>query len=265
MIKLRDELGENNKSIREIDEMHRTKENIYFLLCIKCLKSVLKHFSKNYVYNVIDEEKKLWLRNNDMGKILGIQNIYDLVDKETKDKCETNDATKKQMRKYKRHGSNLIDAGKIVYTHEDVIMPIIMNCRVSTTAAIQFRSKLGFKQHDIILSKEQSVISEIEKLFSNEKILRQHSVLSYKIDLYFPEHKLALEVDEKGHTDRYKGKETERQETIEKNLVIHLLELMLIKRIMMSIVNLVKQSIILLNQMKNQIRSLYWTIFQKIY
>ena len=55
--------------------------------------------------------------------------------------------------------------------------------------AIEFRSKLGFKQHDVILSKEQSVTSKITKFFSNEKILLQHSVLDYRIDLYFPEHK----------------------------------------------------------------------------
>ena len=60
-----------------------------------------------------------------MGEILGVQNIYDLVDKETKDKCEANDTTKQQIRKYERHGSNLIDGGKIVYTYEDIIMPIL--------------------------------------------------------------------------------------------------------------------------------------------
>ena len=37
--------------------------------------------------------------------------------------------------------------------------------------ATEFRSTLGFKQHDIILSKEQSVMPKITKLFSNEKIL----------------------------------------------------------------------------------------------
>ena len=64
-----------------------------------------------------------------------------------------------------------------------------MNCRVSTPKAIEFRSELGFKQHDIILTKEQSVISKITKLSAKEKILQQHSVLDYKIDLYFPKHK----------------------------------------------------------------------------
>ena len=43
---------------------------------------------------------------------------------------------------------------------------------------------------------------KITKLFSNEKILLGHSVLRYGIDLYIPEHRLAIELDEKGHTDR---------------------------------------------------------------
>ena len=84
-----------------------------------------------------------------------------------------------------------------MYTHEDILTPIIMHCKVSTPKPIGFRAKLGFKQHDIILTKEESMIPKIMKAFSNEKT-PQHSVLSYQIDLYFPEHKLAIEVDEKG-------------------------------------------------------------------
>ena len=67
---------------------------------------------------------------------LGVQKIYDLVDK---GKCETENNTKQQMRKYERHGSKLIDGEKFVYTHEDIIVPIIMSWRVSTTEANEFR------------------------------------------------------------------------------------------------------------------------------
>ena len=127
-----------------------------------------------------------------------------MIDKEIKGKFETTNPTKQQIRKYKRHGSELIDDEKFMYTQEDIMMPIKMNCWVSTPNVIEFRSELGFKQYDIVLSKEQSVISKITKLYSNEKILLQHSVLGYKIDLYFPKHKLAIEVIaiEKGHTER---------------------------------------------------------------
>ena len=83
-----------------------------------------------------------------------------------------------------------------------MITPTIMSCRVSAPKTIKFRSELGFEQSYIALTKEQSVISKIMKLFAKEKILLQHSVLDNKIDLHFPKHKLAVEVDEKGHTDR---------------------------------------------------------------
>ena len=46
----------------------------------------------------------------------------------------------------------------------------------------------------------------------------QHSILSYEIDLCFPEHKIAIEVDESIHTDRDKREEIESQEEIQKKL-----------------------------------------------
>ena len=50
------------------------------------------------------------------------------------------------------------------------------------------------------MSNEESVTTKIIKLFPNEKALPQHFVLIYQID--FLEHKLAIDFDEKGHTDR---------------------------------------------------------------
>ena len=61
-----------------------------------------------------------------------------------------------------------------------------MDCRTPT--AIEFRTKLGFNQNDIIMTKQQSVLTRIMKIFASKKILLQHSILGYKIDSYFPEH-----------------------------------------------------------------------------
>ena len=72
-----------------------------------------------------------------------------------------------------------------------------MGCRTPTT--VEFRIRLGFKQHDIIITKEQSQLRKIMKVFAKEEILLQYSVLSYRINLYFPKHRLVIEVDEKGH------------------------------------------------------------------
>ena len=56
------------------------------------------------------------------------------------------------------------------------------------------------------MCKEESVTIKIIKLFFKEKILPQHSVLNYQIDLYFSKQKLAIEDDEKVHTDRDRKK-----------------------------------------------------------
>lgn len=105
---------------------------------------------------------------------------------------------KKQIRECKRHESELIDDEKYMYTHDDTRMSIIMNCRVSTPETVEFRSRIGFKQDDMILTKKQSVKNYLQ----NKKLMLQHSVLDNRTDVYFPKHKLALEIDEKGHTGR---------------------------------------------------------------
>ena len=54
--------------------------------------------------------------------------------------------------------------------------------------------------------------------FEGENMETQYSVLKYKIDLYFHEYNLAVEVDEKGHKDRNSEHETERKKEIENEL-----------------------------------------------
>ena len=76
---------------------------------------------------------------------------------------------------------------------------------------MQSQKKLGFKLHDVIITKEQIIINSIKDTFEGENMQTQYSVLGYKVDLYFHEYKLAIEVDEIGHTNRKKDKKKERQ------------------------------------------------------
>ena len=66
-------------------------------------------------------------------------------------------------------------------------MRIIMDCR--TTPAVNFKTELGFNQHDPIMTQEQSVLSKTVTLFAAEKIILQHNFLGYRIDAYFPKYK----------------------------------------------------------------------------
>ena len=65
---------------------------------------------------------------------------------------------------------------------------------------MQFQKKLRFRIHDVINTKEQTVISAI------------------RIDLYFNEYKLSNEADKLGHNDRNINDEIQRQQALEREL-----------------------------------------------
>ena len=96
-----------------------------------------------------------------------------------------------------------------------------MQSRLSGPKTIKFRADLGFNQINLILRKEQSVVIPQLKVFSAEKIKLQHKALKNERlitdRINFSEDKFAVEIDEKGHTDRNQNKENERQTKIEKH------------------------------------------------
>ena len=71
----------------------------------------------------------------------------------------------------------------------------------------------------MILKKEQSVVIPLLKAFSAEEIELQNKALKNKkvrTDMYFSEHKFAVEIDKKGHVDRNQNEENKRKTNIEK-------------------------------------------------
>ena len=72
----------------------------------------------------------------------------------------------------------------------------------------------------------------------------------FRIDVYFTEYLLAVEIDEKGHTDRDLIFEEKRQEAL-KNLVANLLELIRVKKAMMQTMKLVEYKYLSVKLKKN--------------
>ena len=106
-----------------------------------------------------------------------------------------------------------------MYFHEDLAMTIIMQSRLSDSKTIKFRADLRFNQINMILKKEQSVVIPLLTAFCAEEIKLQHIALKnerVRTDMYFSKHKFAVEIHEKGHTDRNQSEENERQTNIEK-------------------------------------------------
>ena len=103
-----------------------------------------------------------------------------------------------------------------IFLKESLAVQIIMDFKA--TPAVNSSTKLGFRQHDAIMTQEQSILSKIMTIFQAEEIMLQYNVLGYRIDTYFPKYKLAIEVDEQRHDDRDIDYEIERQKAIEKEL-----------------------------------------------
>ena len=102
------------------------------------------------------------------------------------------------------------------FRREDFAIHLIMDSR--TVSSVEFKSRLGFKNQDTIMTQEQSILTKIREIFSAEGISYQHFVLGYKIDEYFLKCKLAVEVDKRGHNDRDLESEIERQKALEREL-----------------------------------------------
>ena len=122
------------------------------------------------------------------------------------------------------------------------------------------------------MSIEHKVKSEIGTIFVNEKILENillrfmklvfilvsiikkiqvdsngQQYILFRIGIYFTKRCLAVEIDEKGHTDRELEFEKKRQQALEKKFTVHLLELILVEKILMYIMKLVEYKRLLVN------------------
>ena len=175
-----------------------------------------------YIITVKNEEL-FWIKTSDVQNGLGFKNVLDLVRKEVCDIFETKNLTKEQ--KTKREIRKIpTDDSEFKYARSDIIEKIIKNCRgvkksndgISRMKKEEqrenFRILLGFKENDIMNREQYTITSQIEQVFANEKVKPQHFVLNrYYIDLYFPEHKLAVEVDEKAHLDRNEDEDSKRE------------------------------------------------------
>ena len=128
----------------------------------------------------------------------------------------------------------------------------IMDCR--TTAKYKFRTRLTCKQFDVILTKEQSVLTKIMTLIEGENMQTQYSVLGYRTDLYFRENKLEVEVDEIDHDSGNTDYEIKIKKATGEKLGWEILELILTRNILIFIKLSVKYSTTSNNRLKSSNR-----------
>ena len=182
-------------------------KKLFFFLCIHTKWLILpkKTYENNNIEVIIDESDKLWLNEKHVEQQLGHKNLRVVTTKYNKEyrKCRNeliNESTKSHRR----------------FIHNDLALKVLMNCR--TDESCNLKKNLGFTLHDVINTKEQTVINSIKDAFEGENMQTQYTVLNYRIDLYFHKYKLAIEVDELGHSDRNIDYEIQIQQPLEREL-----------------------------------------------
>ena len=85
-------------------------------------------------------------------------------------------------------------------------LKVIMDCR--TDESCNLKRNLGSRLYHVINTKKQTELKPVKDAFEREDMQTQHSVLGYRIDLYFQKHKLAI--DELGQVCRNRSNEIER-------------------------------------------------------
>ena len=141
----------------------------------------------NDIEVIVDSVNALWLNEKNIEEKLGHKNLPAISNKYDKiyKKCRY-ELVNKPIKQSDRR-----------FLHIDLALKIIMDCRTDKSCSL--KKNLGFKLHDVINTKEQTIINSIKDAFEGENIQTQYSVLDYRVDLYFHEYKFSIEIDEFGH------------------------------------------------------------------
>ena len=149
-------------------------------------------------------ENETWFVAKDICNILELTNI-----------TETLRNIPENMKKFAKISTKGGKQNMIILQIND-IKKLLQNCRSINKDKII--SSLNINLDIIYECKEASYLKIISSSFKYFSQIFQYKIGIYRIDLYFPKYKLAIEVDENNHKDRCEIYENKRKRYLEKQL-----------------------------------------------
>jgi very-short-patch-repair endonuclease len=152
----------------------------------------------------VEDKDIKWFVTKDICKILNLSNVTNAVKN-----------IEKNFKKYHiiKTNGGCQNMNTIIL---DGVKNLLQNCRSINKDKII--SILNIDLNTIYDCKESSYLRIISTSFKTFSQIFQYKIGKYRIDLYFPDHNLAIEVDEFAHKDRCFIYEKERQYYLEKQL-----------------------------------------------
>ena len=162
------------------------------------------HFCEKYNIKYVIDEDNLWINLSQFSKLLDIKNFSTSI---------TN-YPEIYFKKIKIKTISGLQSAK--YINIDGLKRLISSS--NSNKKIEISKELDFNIYDnSIIKIEAETINFIKKCFKDEEMITQYSILDYRIDLYFPKYKLAIECDEKAHKNKI-NKDIKRENDIKEVL-----------------------------------------------
>jgi very-short-patch-repair endonuclease len=156
-----------------------------------------------------------WFRGNDVAIILGYSRprnaIKDHVDEDDRRQlCEVCSSA--------QAGGVQPNDMKAIYINESGVKRLVVKSQ--KPQASELAKMLGIKEETRYLRKEIEIVSFVQDILTQMMIPFefQKRVANYRIDLYLPSQKLAIEIDENNHADRDPSYEQAREECVREEL-----------------------------------------------
>ena len=155
---------------------------------------------------------EMWYRGKTVADILGYKDLKQAIRK------NFGDDDKMRLVDFYEDSEKLNHNEKnTIYINEAGLRSLLCKSRLPNASKLAKKFNIDLHGHKYEC-KESESIGAIMKAFSGEKMNKEHPVLDYRIDLYFPDYNLAIECDENGHSDRSPAEERRRQRRITKKI-----------------------------------------------
>ena len=153
-----------------------------------------------------------WFKGVDVATSLGYSKprsaVYDHV----------NDDDKMKLGEFAPHACTEANDTNTMYINESGVRRMVLKSQ--KPQASQLAKQLGIKEETRYLRKEIEIVGFIEEVLTQSLIPFefQKRVANFRIDLYLPNQKLAIEIDENNHADRDAHYEETREQRIKQEL-----------------------------------------------
>ena len=179
-------------------------KKIIFFLCMYKMVQISKEGYNKCEVEIIDKGRYFGVNRKDLEKESHVANWAQIFDKFDSEK-----------QKYRQELMPNVEYQRCrVFVQNDLVERKIKSCRKSSKRFLEFKKKLGLDPN-LVTCDEQDIISALQVAFEGEIILTQYCIENKRIDAYFSEYKLGIEIDEYNHESRNFNYEKSRQLMIE--------------------------------------------------